>query len=199
MVDCPNAEIRDRLPELVHDRLEPGERAEVLAHVGQCAECAAELALLRELRSALSEVPPVDLSRIVQALPRPMGMERSRRWRIDWRIAAAIAVVVVGGTSTLTLRYRGGDAAHGSTSTASRDRTLSTTGAGIPDRPMISAAPALSPTSDRGTELSVAGLGDLSEGELQSLLSDIGGFDALPSAEPDVMTPSIHASPENRP
>lgn len=196
MVDCPNAEIRDRLPELIHDRLEPGERAEVLAHVAQCAACASELALLRELRSALSEVPAVDLSRIVHALPRPMG--RSRRRRIDWRVAAAIAVVVVGGTSTWTLRYRGGEPGARSTSTASGDRAPTTTGAGLPDRSMVNSPQAIGPTSDRSTELSVAGLGDLSERELQSLLSDIGGFDALPSAEPDVMTPPIHAS-ENRP
>ena len=36
MNDCPNAEIRDRLPDLLHDRLDPSARAAVTAHVATC-------------------------------------------------------------------------------------------------------------------------------------------------------------------
>ena len=33
MTDCPNAEMRDRLPDLLHERLETSVRAAVMAHV----------------------------------------------------------------------------------------------------------------------------------------------------------------------
>ena len=36
MTDCPNAEMRDRLPDLLHERLETSVRAAVMAHVDQC-------------------------------------------------------------------------------------------------------------------------------------------------------------------
>ena len=53
MSDCPNAEIRDLLPDLLHDRLDAPTRARVLAHVDGCADCRSELELLRSLRGSL--------------------------------------------------------------------------------------------------------------------------------------------------
>src|SRR5687768_18590158 len=71
MTDCTNVLVRERLPELLHERLDAVARAEVQAHLGACAECAAELTLLREARRSMQRVPVVDVARIVAALPGP--------------------------------------------------------------------------------------------------------------------------------
>src|SRR3712207_5086295 len=104
MIDCPNGEIRDKLPDLVHGQLEAPVHAEVSAHVASCAACRAEVGLLRELRASLSATPSVDVTRIVAALPRSLAPSRppraGRRWeRFDWQVAAAVVVLAVGGGS----------------------------------------------------------------------------------------------------
>lgn len=107
MSDCPNAEIRDLLPELLHDRLDAPTRAQVLAHVNGCADCRSELELLRSMRGSLHRgTPRVDVNRIVAALPAPARpAQRRRAWRVlnDWRIAAAVTFLVAGGTSMVVL------------------------------------------------------------------------------------------------
>jgi len=37
--DCVNAEIRDQLPDLVHERLDASALAIVMAHVDGCIDC----------------------------------------------------------------------------------------------------------------------------------------------------------------
>ncbi|PYP60840.1 MAG: hypothetical protein DMD26_18920, partial [Gemmatimonadetes bacterium] len=54
MTDCPNAEMRDRLPDLLHERLDASARAVVMAHVADCDDCRAELVVLREARVVLA-------------------------------------------------------------------------------------------------------------------------------------------------
>jgi anti-sigma factor RsiW len=68
MVDCPRDDIRDLLPDLVHDQLEPEARARVEQHLVDCAECAAELELLRALRATAFATPEVDVDRIAAAV-----------------------------------------------------------------------------------------------------------------------------------
>ena len=107
MSDCPNAEIRDLLPDLLHDRLDAPTRARVLAHVDGCADCRSELALLRSLHDAMERrTPRVDVDRIVAALPKPGAVRvvATQRRRISWRIAAAVGFIAVGGTSLVLVR-----------------------------------------------------------------------------------------------
>lgn len=111
MRDCANADMRDLLPELVHERLDADARDRVATHVAGCAECATEVALLRELREALgaTAAPGVDVSRIVAALPSaprrgagvrpaPSATPLDRRgWatpRLGWVAAATLALTV---------------------------------------------------------------------------------------------------------
>jgi anti-sigma factor RsiW len=102
MIDCPNGAIRDQLPDFVHDQLNAAARAAVAAHVASCGACAAELALLRELRGTLRSGPAVDIARIVAALPASSrvqsGVRRGGWRRLDWRIAASVAALAVGGS-----------------------------------------------------------------------------------------------------
>lgn len=68
MVDCPRDDIRDLLPDLVHDQLEPQARVRVEQHLADCAACTAELELLRALRASAFATPRVDADRIAAAV-----------------------------------------------------------------------------------------------------------------------------------
>src|SRR5690349_6937026 len=102
MTDCPNAEMRDRLPELLHEQLDARARALVARHVAECPDCRAELALLEEARLAFSlGSRTVDVTGIARGVvERSRGVHpapvRESRW-LEWRIAAAILVVALGG------------------------------------------------------------------------------------------------------
>ena len=84
MNDCSNAEIRDRLPDLLHERLDASARATVAAHVADCADCREELELLRDVRAALAAQTPRDrhrrrrAARFPQPPPRSAGPIRRR-------------------------------------------------------------------------------------------------------------------------
>ena len=179
MIDCPSGEIRDQLPDLVHEQLPPAARAAVVAHVATCAACAAELALLRELRRAMQAGPSVDVVRIVTALPPPprvKGELAARRsgWRqLDWRVAAAIVVLAVGGGAAAILS--GGPRRIGTPTPVA--------GATSTARPNVQqiATTALSIDAD---------LGEASAVELEALLEDLESFDGLPPGEPESSVPT---------
>jgi anti-sigma factor RsiW len=191
MTDCPNGELRDLLPDLLHDRLSPVERAAVQAHVDGCAECRAELALLREMRAALQRGPTVDVGRIVAAIPPAPTLARvpARRSWIGWRVAAAITLVAAGGTSVAIVQHGRG---------AGRDSARATPApAALPNRPAPiasrpetgdgapPAARARTPGVHRELALGNGAVSDLSDRELSSLLRDIGTLDAIPAADVD--------------
>jgi anti-sigma factor RsiW len=110
MFDCANVEMRELLPELAAGTLDAATRSRVEQHVAACAECASELETLRLVRSACRTAASVDVSRIVASLPKPSAPARTRiggapvrRW-LDWRIAAALTMITVGGLSVAVLR-----------------------------------------------------------------------------------------------
>lgn len=130
ITDCPNGDMRDLLPELLHDRLALAVRRDVELHVGTCADCRAELALLRAMRVSLGRGPAVDVAAIAAAIP--AYRSPARRSFTGWRAAAAIAILAAGGTSVAVLQGgRDGVAAPRELATASgaigelNDRELS--------------------------------------------------------------------------
>lgn len=193
MTDCPNAEMRDRLPDLLHARLDASARAAVLAHVEGCADCSAELALLRQMRVSLSSgAVSVDAEAIAQAVvARVASSTRPVRWT-DWRLAAAIAVIVVGGASLVTIRARNGPndgvrpvpvrtaaAAPGAESVHVASQMPSAP-ANVPPRRAVQPAAA---------ELSASGdVADLDESALRTLLNDLDTLQAVPPTEPEPVT-----------
>lgn len=191
MTDCPNAEMRDRLPDLLHERLELSVRAAVMAHVDQCSDCQAEMVLLREARVALSpEMRAVDvvaISRVVVGRTRrPIKASVRRSPWMDWRIAASVAVLVVGAGSVALLvnspERRSPVAATADSRSvapnAARPETVAAAPAPRSEAPPVATAPS--------AELSAtASVSDLSESELQALLRDLDQIDAVPSAEPE--------------
>lgn len=199
MNDCPNADIRDLLPDLVHGRLDAGVRSTVDRHVAGCSDCAAEVALLRDLRATLRRAPALDLSAIAAAVPAYRAPAK-RSW-VGWRTAAAITMVVAGGSSLLLLREKVGPdtvaIGHMPAPALGADVTVAST---PPDSsPLaVGAEPVVSPAGQstarpaaqrpavaEAGELAMAGgsLGDLSDRELADLLKDIESLDALPTVD----------------
>jgi hypothetical protein len=137
MNDCPNADVRDLLPDLVHERLGPAVRTIVEAHVEGCADCQAEVALLRALRVTLNRAPVVDIAAITSAIApyrvaTPVRVRRNS-W-VGWQAAAAITILAAGGSSVLLLR-------HGDTAVAPvRDSLIATTSVPAISAPVTPAA-----------------------------------------------------------
>jgi hypothetical protein len=98
--DCDNVTMRDRLPDLLHDRLAASARADVQAHVNGCAECRAELELLRSVMAGAT-APRVDTSRISAQL-RPY--RRPSVWASaahSWPLRAAAGIVLLVGAASV--------------------------------------------------------------------------------------------------
>jgi len=202
--------MRDRLPGYVHGTLTAVERTSVAAHLASCADCAAEVRLI-EAASRAYPAPVMDIARIVRALPAPP--RRAPRPALVWRaqrIAAGIGIVVIGAFSAVTVRdwsRRTGRKAQPAASPVSVPGSLaSATPAATP----AAAAPALralaavvdSPPLVAGRPAAVApgrqaisfggGLSDLSDDQLDTLLGELDGLDALPSVEPEThLTPIL--------
>jgi anti-sigma factor RsiW len=70
MSDCPNGDVRDLLPDYLHDRLTLADRRAVDVHLAACAACRDELALLRDLRGTMRRAPAVDVDAIAAAIQR---------------------------------------------------------------------------------------------------------------------------------
>ncbi|HET9425613.1 MAG TPA: zf-HC2 domain-containing protein [Gemmatimonadaceae bacterium] len=172
MIDCPNVEMRDRLPDLANESLDPATRALVVAHVEACAACTAEMEIVRSVRLAMvASTPRVNVANIVLALPSygmgavpgvvPITAARSARARSwgTWRVAAAVTLLAGGVGSYAVLR------------TDSPVRTIDS-----------SAILATSPDTSSGLALTGA-LSYLTADQLDALVKDIDGIEALPSTE----------------
>ncbi|MBY0489077.1 MAG: zf-HC2 domain-containing protein [Gemmatimonadaceae bacterium] len=137
MTKCRTPELQDLLPDFVAESLGDADRVRVTAHLAECDACTADLAILRDVRAARVAVAPIDVARIVAALPRPAAAtpvlqvhrgtavppsvrgastapSRSgsrSRWQGPqvWRMAATLGVILAGGFSVLVAR-RGGAA-----------------------------------------------------------------------------------------
>jgi len=193
--DCRNAEIRDQLPDLLHDRLSAGARAAVLAHVDECAECRDELELIRAIhRVVMSSTPRIDVARIVSALPKPgaglvVPIRPSRSRWADWRIAATITVIAIGGTSVALLERAGPSVRPDSVAivgpVSSDTQAIRTLPVNVADNANDSAAQDAAGTGDQGSDSVMEGLRGLSEAQLRSLLDDIGQLEPTPITEPE--------------
>jgi len=102
MRDCPNAEMRDALPDLLHGTLLADRQRAVRAHLDGCEACRAELTLLSRVRDAVP-VPAIATDRIVSGLPRYQGRP-SRSVARNPLLRIAAAVVLLAGGASLFLR-----------------------------------------------------------------------------------------------
>ena len=207
MTDCPNANVRDLLPDLVHGRLDAETRVMVEAHLAGCADCQAEHALLRDLRASLGRTPHLDLAAIAAAVPAYRAPVR-RSW-VEWRTAAAITVLVAGGSSVALLQRNvaprmdtvaiatapvasvsaSSSASLAAPTSAPRSAPgqtqLPAQVAPVLHQPLVASAPVARGPAASGRELAMGGgsFNDLSDRELASFLDDIESLDAVPSVE----------------
>ncbi len=201
MTDCPNAEVRDLLPDLLNDRLDAAARERVETHLVRCADCRAELALLGDLRATTRRTPAVDVGAIVAALPAYRAPVR-RSW-VGWRVAAAITVVAAGASSLLVMRP------HSPARDSAAVTPVSTVSPVAPGAARVDSAPVTSPvlavtpqvtprasvaatpsgagtsagTGERELAMAEGALTDLSDVELATLLREIETMDALPRVD----------------
>lgn len=200
MTDCVNREVREALPDLLHGRLSALDTATMNAHVESCADCRAELEFLREVRASAPIAPTLDYARIAASVPAYGGVAVSAPSRAHVRssfrniaILAASAVVAFTGWS-LTRSSDYTRAVLSPPSVASAPATAASPSVS----PEVTSAAASNPASDvvKG-ETQVASLSlvgsteDLSDADLEQLVSDLDGLDALPAAEPQSVTPSV--------
>src|SRR5688500_17000641 len=207
MFDCANVEIRELLPELAAGTLDAPTRARVEAHVAMCTECASEVETLRLVRAAFASAPVVDTRRILAALPKPNTLVTAparlhaarRRWA-DWRVAAALTMMTVGGLSVVVSQRisQGGEDVR----TPPPSRAETTVVAYPPVVPSVDAPTALTPRASPGAppatvraekaELSFGvGVDDLDPASLKALMSALDEIErspVAPSAEPGRVT-----------
>lgn len=192
MSDCSNATMRDRLPDLLHYRLAPAERAEVRAHVDACAECRAELALLTRVRAAMP-APSVDTPRVVAALPR---YRRASMWRRamdapQLRIAAAVVLLAGGTAISIEVARRGDEEA------LTPSPPADTSAVAVVPSPAETGRGATTATvqrTSRGASAELAMgemLDDLSDSELRALLDVVGKLEAITPTETEVVVPAV--------
>ena len=206
MFDCANVEMRELLPELVAGSLDASARARVDAHVIACSECASELETLRLVRGAFA-APAVDTRGIVAALPKPLtgpaaitSVAPMKRW-VDWRLAAALTMITVGGLSVAIVQRRGTDATGVpidpvavAPAIPSGGRAVDSAGAvaGGGTRSDTGSEPAarrsMRPASPRAQLSFNGGVGELDDASIQALLGALDEIDrapVAPSTEPD--------------
>lgn len=176
MTDCPNVEIREALPDLVHGALPAPVRESVEAHVRTCEACAAELAIV-EAVLASAPAPVVDTGRISASIPaygrtrEGVAMGFGARHFAALRIAAAVVVAVGIGALAVARQWPSG----------SSRGALATPGVTVE-----SAARLPSGSGDRG--IALVGTADLSDDNLAQLIAAMDRVEAVPPESPPPVT-----------
>lgn len=188
MTECTNDTMQDLLPGLARGTLPPAEAASLRAHLGACAACAAEFAILERAADLFSAATPqVDVAAILAKLPSPPGarpalrVERSapQAFRVPrYALAAAASVVLVATLSLAVLRPAFFGAPVAGVDIAAVDSGLRT--------------PSTVPTALVGG----ADLADLDVDELTALLAELDRIEATVASEPISMRQPLAATPE---
>lgn len=171
MNDCVNGDIRDVLPELVSGTLPAADLARVQDHIRACADCAAEVELLRTARSAMRLAPTMNTTRIAAGVQASTAQRLAAR-RIPARVAgmASVSLIVVLGAIGLW---------------ASRDTSRDTLREASPVAVAVEA-----PRRAQGpTQLALGGdMSQLDDDELLALMAELPGLEAIPGEEPASIT-----------
>lgn len=158
MTECRYPEITDSLPDLLHGRLGEVDTATLTAHVESCAACRAELVLLSEVRATARLSPRIDVDRVVASLPlRSVVVPESPRRPA----ASGIRSPVWKFAAVIAIAISGGLL--------------------VQDRGAV----ADSPSTSIGSLSLVAGVHELTDDQIESLLVELEAIETTPSAEPE--------------
>ncbi len=180
MNDCVNGDIRDVLPELVNGTLPTGDVARVQEHVRACADCTAEVELLRTARAAMRLAPAMDTARIATAVQastaQRLAARRAPAARVA-RVAGLALVAVIGALGVWSLR-------DSSPALPEAPATVAVT-APEQQRAVEQAQPAESQGVRVPVQLALGGdMSQLGDDELLALLSEVFALEAMPGEEP---------------
>ena len=206
MNDCMNVEVREALPDLLNGRLSALDTATMKAHVESCADCRAELALLRGARSTAPLPPTIDVARIASAIPAyggaevtvPAVRERTPISRL-WKFAAAIVLAATGGW--LALEQRGAatsEVPQVATAPQAEPKSFpigepspSTVAAGSPERTSSRNAPEPKREVHVASLSLVGSTADISDADLEQLVAQLDAIDSMPDDEPSPVTITV--------
>jgi Putative zinc-finger len=229
MTECRTPEMQDLLPDYLSASLDAAAAASVERHLAICDPCRDDLAVLRLARAVRPRTRPVDVAQIVATLPRPTPTLRlvrtasdaappaaftgnvggrshaRRRWSASgWQIAAAVGVMIVGGTSLVVSRISPGILTGARSNDAqlaeAAESALARTPAVAGTTPSASVAALDSPagigSARRASRVSVSygDLGDYSGAELQRMLDRLEKWDGTSSTEPLPTLPVLSTS-----
>lgn len=193
MSECTNIEMREMLPSYLRGDDQNADRSRVMAHVAECADCRAELELLRAAHAMLTAAPAIDTSRIasrVAAASRAGAQPTEGRSITSWRsprraLLAAASIGVIAAASLLTLRTPEPNevATAPVNRTVPLDTSLATPAPSPPRAPVVKAPPARSGIVFGG------GIGDLNDAQVEALLADLEQADVLIGADPVPVMP----------
>lgn len=171
MRDCTNVMMRDLLPDLLHDRVESTQVAELRAHLAVCEDCRAELALLERVRDG-AVTPRVNVAHIVGALPSYTSWSRwGRPLQSPLMRIAAVVLLLAGGAAVVV------NARRESTTPPLSDTV----------QQVAEATPAELPVGET--------LQDLSDSDLRALLAELATLEAVTPSETEmVVVPAVPGS-----
>lgn len=226
MTECRTPEMQDLLPDYVSASLDATAVALVEQHLSICDPCRDDIAVLRLARAVRPKAVSVDIAQIVAGLSRPTPALRlvrashnqspiaatataasrpRRRWSASvWQVAAAVGVMVVGGTSLIVSRNSAisltGARSNAAQMAEAAESALARTTASAGTAPSVAVA-ALDSSANiertaRGSRVSVSygDLGDYSEAELQRMLDRLEKWDGTSSTEPLPTLPVVSHS-----
>lgn len=200
MRDCPDGELRDLLPLYAMGALAGADHARVEAHVASCADCRAELELVRRVARAYA-VAPVNARAIVAHIPPHVpgphavrhgdaGVRPFYRQRL-WQVAATVTLMIGAAAMLTVARSRPESDPPPANNTDGPAATLAGTGssaAGAGTAAQVAATHAIS--------LGVR-LADLTDAQLDTLLSTLDTVDGNVLADPEILAqPIVPAGPD---
>lgn len=179
MTDCVNGDIRDVLPELVNGTLPSSEAVRVQNHVRECADCAAEVQLLRTARAAMRLAPTMDTTRIAAAVQASTAQRLAAR-RVPARVAriASLSLIVVLGAVGLWSTR--------DSSPVETEPRVATAVAGNVQPGAEQGRGVVAPRMVQGpTQLALGGdMSQLEDEQLLTLLEEVSALEAMPGEEP---------------
>ncbi|MEP6506911.1 MAG: zf-HC2 domain-containing protein [Gemmatimonadales bacterium] len=210
MTECMNAEVRDALPDLLHGRLGDLDRATMKAHVENCEDCRAELALMERVRTHAPLAPSIDVSRIVSVLPAPVWSPEQQlaytaptrqrsKMSMVWKVAAASALIVGGMLAFSKTRASVSSGAAVATVAPAPSAAVDLAPPAVtpPPKQVASASPVAGAAVQRVVAASTSGLSltgglqDLTDAQLEALLNYVDNVEGLPNAEPEPISVSV--------
>lgn len=230
MTECRTPEMQDLLPDYVSASLDATAAALVEQHLSICDPCRDDIAVLRLARAVRPKTVSVDVAKIVANLPRPTPTLRLVRSSSDlasdaapsrvtapvrvparrrgwsgsvWQVAAAVGVMIVGGTSLIVSRnspnsLTGARSSEARLAEAAESALARTPAAAVLPSATVAVLDSPADVGRAGREsrvsVSYGDLGDYSEAELQRMLDRLEKWDGTSSPEPLPTLPVVSTS-----